>query len=153
MRHSGTAPSNDEVVWITEICTGFLHGLAVFCTIHSCRERTHRPSSRSLVPTPKGGTASTDPANSRCMFQGGGNIPLLMRVMELRQSPHKARRVYGSNGRTSLYPPTALRVLGPLAHAGCRRDSVIRAVPRPQRPPLPGPCNVSRHGRVRFFVC
>src|SRR5262245_39542436 len=27
MRHSGTTPSNDEVVWITDICTGFLHGL------------------------------------------------------------------------------------------------------------------------------
>ena len=30
MRHSGTTPANHEVVWITDICVGFLHGLRCF---------------------------------------------------------------------------------------------------------------------------
>jgi hypothetical protein len=30
MRHSETTPSNDEVLWISDIGTGFLHGLRCF---------------------------------------------------------------------------------------------------------------------------
>ena len=30
MRHSGTTSLNDGVVWITDICTGFRHGLRCF---------------------------------------------------------------------------------------------------------------------------
>src|SRR6516164_9319296 len=71
MRHSGTTPSNDEVVWITDVCTDFCMAYAVSEPSTAGGERTHRPSSaQSLAATPKGKPREPTSANSRCHVPG-----------------------------------------------------------------------------------
>ena len=107
MRHSGTTPSNDEGVWITDICTGFLHGLCCFCTIHGWRGAD---TSSFFLSIPgcntEGGNRVNRPAQIlAAMFQGGGNIPLLMPVMAgLVARGHHLRILAGPGVRRSRLP-------------------------------------------------